>query len=364
MDKDRKGIGIERKEVFFPANTPKNELPNSYGQFLKDIKTKIKSTRVRTVLKANSEIIILYWEIGKMILEKQNNEGWGAKVIDRLSNDLKDTFPDMKGFSPRNLKYMRAVALAWNDLEFVQRSVAQIPWGSILTIIDKVKDEKARKYYIRKTFEFGWTKPVLFNQIELKLYEREGKLNNNFSRTLPPLESDLAVKVFKDPYIFDFLGNREMRSEAELEKSLTHHVEKFLLELGAGFAFVGRQVHLELGSSDFYLDLLFYHLKLRCFVVVELKAGKLNPGHISQLNMYMNVVDDVMCHSDDNKTIGLLLVKEKNRVVAEYCLKGINKPIGIAEWEQQITESLLDKLKPSLPTIEEIESELSELKKS
>jgi len=359
LNNDRRGQGSEEKNVFFPASVPKTELSESYFSFLLEIKSKIKSTRVRTLLKANSEIIILYWEIGKSILEKQKNEGWGAKVIDRLSNDLKDSFPDMHGFSPRNLKYMRAVATVFPDSQFVQQIVAQIPWSSILTIIDKVKNEKARIFYLQKTLEYGWSKVVLYHQIELRLYERSGKLDHNFTESLPPLESDMAVKIFKDPYIFDFLGNREMRNEAELESGLTKHVEKFLLELGAGFAFVGRQVHLELGDSDFYIDLLFYHLKLRCYVVIELKAGKLEPGHVSQLNMYMNVVDDVMRHVDDKKTIGLLLVKEKNRIVAEYCLKGINKPIGIAEWEQQLTKSLPEELKLNLPTIEEIESELS-----
>ena len=359
MNKDRKGRGIEGKEVLFTGKASKNQMPKNYSEFLIKIKEQIQSTRIRAILKANKELILLYWDIGNQILEKQKSEGWGAKVIDRLSYDIKDTFPNLKGFSPRNLKYMRAFALAWQDKEIVQRIIAQIPWSSILTLMDKLKDEKERNWYAQKTLEFGWSKNILAIQIDTKLIEREGKLENNFETSLPPLESDMANKIFKDPYIFDFLGNDDIKLEKELEDALVKHVEKFLLELGEGFAFVGRQVHLELGGSDFYLDLLFYHLKLRCYVVIELKAGSLEAGHVSQLNMYMNVVDDALRHSSDHKTIGLLLVKQKNKVIAEYCLKGYNNPIGIAEWEQQITKSLPENLKSKLPSIEDIEKELS-----
>ncbi|MEQ8222443.1 MAG: PDDEXK nuclease domain-containing protein [Candidatus Eremiobacterota bacterium] len=351
-------MGKSKKDVLFPVAPVKSELPDTYLNVLKDIKEKIAATRLRTVLSANVELILLYWDIGNLILQKQDEKGWGAKVIDRLSYDLREAFPDMKGFSPRNLKYMRSFAGAWSDRSIVQRVVAQIPWRSNIALLDKLKSSEERLWYAERTLEFGWSQPVLTAQIESCLYERTGKAITNFQATMPPADSDMAVQIFKDPYVFDFLGTGDFRRETELEQQLINHIQKFLLELGAGFAFVGRQVHLELGDSDFYLDLLFYHLKLRCYVVIELKAGKLEPGHISQLGMYLNVVDDVMRHPDDKPSIGLLLVKEKNRLIAEYALRGYSKPMGIAEWETQITRALPDDLKPSLPSIEEIEREL------
>ncbi len=353
--------GKSKKDVLFPVAPAKSELPDTYFNVLKDIKEKITATRLRTVISANTELILLYWDIGRLILQKQDEEGWGTKVIDRLSYDLREAFPDMKGFSPRNLKYMRSFAGAWSDRSIVQRVVAQIPWRSNIALLDKLKSSEERLWYAERTLEFGWSQPVLIVQIESRLHERTGKAVTNFPATMPPADSDMAVQIFKDPYVFDFLGTGDFRRETELEQQLINHIQKFLLELGAGFAFVGRQVHLELGDSDFYLDLLFYHLKLRCYVVIELKAGKLEPGHISQLGMYLNVVDDVMRHPDDKPSIGLLLVKEKNRLVAEYALRGYNKPMGIAEWETQITRSLPEDLKPSLPSIEEIEKELEEM---
>ncbi|MEQ8189330.1 MAG: PDDEXK nuclease domain-containing protein [Candidatus Eremiobacterota bacterium] len=354
-------MGKRKKDVLFPVAPAKSELPDTYFNVLKDIKEKITATRLRTILSANTELILLYWDIGRLILQKQDEEGWGTKVIDRLSYDLREAFPDMKGFSPRNLKYMRSLAGAWSDRSIVQRVVAQIPWRSNIALLDKLKSSEERLWYAERTLEFGWSQPVLIVQIESRLHERTGKAVTNFPATMPPADSDMAVQIFKDPYVFDFLGTGDFRRETELEQQLINHIQKFLLELGAGFAFVGRQVHLELGDSDFYLDLLFYHLKLRCYVVIELKAGKLEPGHISQLGMYLNVVDDVMRHPDDKPSIGLLLVKQKNKLVAEYALRGYNKPMGIAEWETQITRSLPEDLKPSLPSIEEIERELEEI---
>lgn len=355
----RIGRGRQKEKVLFPVPDLRIHLPENYAILLNDLKNKIQTTRLRTVLNANAELVLMYWEIGHIILQKQENEGWGAKVIDRLSYDLHEAFPDMKGFSPRNLKYMRAFAAAWPDKAIVQELLAQLSWYQNLALLEKIKDGDARIWYARQTREHGWSHNILKHQIELRLYERHGKLTNNFSLTLPPADSDMATQIFKDPYVFDFLGTAAPRLESELEQGLIDHVQKFLIELGAGFAFVGRQVHLELGDSDFYLDLLFYHLKLRSFVVIELKTGKLEPGHVSQLNMYMNVVDDVMCHPDDKPTIGLLLVKKKDKVVAEYCLNGYSKPMGIAEWETKLTQSLPENLKGSLPSIEEIEAELS-----
>jgi len=356
---DRINLGMRKKGVIFPAAPLLSKMPESYGSFLLEIKKRVQNERLRVVLASNSALVLMYWDIGKGILEKQKEEGWGAKVIDRLSADLAGEFPDMKGFSPRNLKYMRAFAESWPDKSIVQGALAQITWYSNLTLLDKLKDSKIRLWYARKALEHGWSQPVLVHQIEMRLYERQGKITNNFKTALPPVDSDMAKQVFKDPYIFDFLGTAEPRREAELEQGLISHVQKFLLELGAGFAFVGRQVHMELGDSDFYIDLLFYHLKLRCYVVVELKAGKLEPGHVSQLNMYLNVVDDLLKHPDDKPSIGLLLVKQKNKMIAEYSLRGYSKPMGIAQWKTKIAASLPSELKTSLPGIKEIEAELS-----
>ena len=359
-EKKRIARGNEREKALFPVPDFQISLPEKYAELLHDLKLNIQATRLRAVLNANTELVLMYWDIGHVILEKQETAGWGARVIDRLSYDLREAFPDMKGFSPRNLKYMRAFASAWPDKQIVQELLAQLSWYQNLALLEKLKDADIRIWYAQQARQYGWSHNILKHQIALRLYERQGKLINNFSLTLPPSQSDMARQIFKDPYVFDFLGTDEPRREAELEQGLIYHVQKFLLELGAGFAFVGRQVHLELGDNDFYLDLLFYHLKLRCFVVIELKVGNLDPGHVSRLNMYMNVVDDVMRHPDDKSTIGLLLVKQKDKVVAEYCLRGYSKPIGIAEWETQITRFLPDDLKPSLPSIEEIERELED----
>jgi len=253
---------------------------------------------------------------------------------------------------------MRKFAEAWRESEIVQRTVALIPWRSNITLLDKLTDPALRLYYAQKTIEHGFGKDMLVLQIETRLHQREGASINNFSISLPPIQSDLTAQIFKDPYIFDFLGTADPRLEAELEQKLIDHIQKFLLELGQGFAFVGRQVHLELGGDDFYVDLLFYHLKLRCYVVVELKAGEFEPGYVSKLNMYLNVVNDTLSHSSDNPSIGLLLVKSKNKLVAEYTLSGFTNPIGVANWEREIIKSLPDNLKTSLPSIEEIEKEL------
>ncbi|MEM7127289.1 MAG: PDDEXK nuclease domain-containing protein [Chloroflexota bacterium] len=361
-EKDKRlRLGKEKEDVLFPVADTLANMPADYAALLRDLKTKIHESRLRTVLSVNAALILLYWEMGQAILQKQDSEGWGAKVIDRLSHDLKLAFPEMKGFSPRNLKYMRAFAAAWPEKEIVQRVIAQIPWRSNLALLEKLKSREERFWYAQKTVEQGWSQPILVHQIELRLYDRQGKAINNFNLALPPADSDMAMQIFKDPYIFDFLGSTPPRLESELEKGLIEHIQKFLLELGAGFAFVGQQVHLELGNSDFYVDLLFYHLQLRCFVVIDLKTGKLEPAHVGQLNVYMNVVDDVLRHNDDKPTIGLLLVKEKERVVAEYALRGYTQPMGIAEWETQLTQSLPDDLKSSLPSIEEIERELAGL---
>lgn len=360
MSYKRKQRGVLKENVEFPVAENLSEMPATYASFIAGLSEFIKKEKLVAVLNVNQRMILMYWHIGNSILDKQKEEGWGAKIIDRLSQDLKDAFPEETGFSPRNLKYMRKFAEAWTDFEIVQRTVAQIPWRSNITLLDKLKEPALRLWYAQKTLEHGFGKDMLVFQIESQLHQREGNAVNNFIETLPPLASDFANQAFKDPYIFNFLGNLNVLKERELEQNLIAHIQKFLLELGQGFAFVGRQVHLELGNSDFYLDLLFYHIKLKCYVVVELKSGKLEPGHISQLNMYLNVVNDVLCATDDNKTIGLLLVKEKDRMVAEYSLSGINNPIGISNWEKEIIKALPENLKSSLPSIEEIENEFAD----
>lgn len=355
---NRKHMGKDKGGVIFPVASNLSEMGDSYLQFIEEIKQEIQTQRISVVMKANSGMICLYWKIGKEILKKQEKEGWGAKVIDRMAKDLKDAFPEMSGFSPRNIKYMRKFAECWPDYEIVQRVVAQIPWRSNISLMDKLEDEESRSWYAHKTIENGWSKSVLDMQIESRLMERTGNTVNNFPVALPPGESDMANQIFKDPYLFDFLGTDMPRREVEIERKLTEHIQNFLLELGQGFAFVGRQVHLEVGGQDFYIDLLFYHLKLRCYVVIELKACDFEPGFISQLNMYQNVVNDILCHPDDKPTIGLLLVKGKNKTVVEYSLSGYQNPIGVAEWQNQIAQTLPEDLKSSLPSIEEIEKEL------
>lgn len=356
---DRKSMGKKKSGAMIPVPPLKGELPSSYGSFFAHLKERIQQERLKAVITANSAMIKLYWEIGRGILEKQEHEGWGSRVIDRLSADLKKTFPDVTGFSPRNLKYMRKFAESWPDFEIVQRAAAQISWRNNQVLLDKIDDPEIRLWYAAKSYENGWSRDILAFQIESRLHERKGKTANNFALTLPPEDSDMARQIFKDPYLFDFLGTDELRRESELEQKLIDHLQKFLIELGQGFAFVGRQVHLEVGDQDFYIDLLFYHLKLRCYVVIELKAGKFKPEHAAQVSMYLNMVDDLLRHPDDKPSIGLLLVKDKNNFVVEYALSGYKKPIGVAQWERQLTKSLPAELKPSLPTIEEIENELA-----
>ena len=356
---ERRSRGRRREDVSFPVPPARGGLPRSYAVVLGEIKERIRTARLRMVMAANASMVLLYWDIGRLILDRQEEEGWGAKVIDRLSSDLRGAFPDMQGLSPRNLKYMRAFATAWPDLGFVQRVVAQIPWRSNIALLDKLDDSAVRQWYAYKTIEQGWSQPVLCFQIEARLHERQGKAVTNFGATLPPAESDMAAQIFKDPYLFDFLGTADPRREREVEQALIDQIQRFLLELGAGFAFVGRQVHLEFASHDFYLDLLFYHLKLRCFVVVELKAVPFDPGFVGTMNMYLSAVDDLLRHPDDKPSIGLLLCRSKSKLIVEYALRGFKKPIGVAEWETKLVKHLPKELQGSLPTVKEIETELT-----
>jgi len=325
---------------------------------LRELKARIQDTRLRAVLAANAAMIHLYWELGRTILERQAREGWGAKVIDRLSYDLREAFPDMAGLSPRNLLLMRSFAEAYVDIGVVKQLVSQLPWGHVVKLLQRVKDPDTRRWYMLQTVEHGWSRNILELQIERKVHTRQGRLVSNFPLTLPPATSDMAAQAFKDPYLFDFIGTADPRREREVEQALVDHLERFLLELGAGFAFVGRQVPLEVGDQDFKLDLLFYHLKLRCFVVVELKASAFEPAFVGQLNLYLSAVDDLMKHPDDQPTIGLLLCKSKNKIVVEYALRHLKRPVGVAAWETELVEKLPKDLEGSLPTIEQIEAEL------
>ena len=342
----------------FPVPPASGDMPYDYALMLEELKTRIQEERLRVVLSANAAMVLLYWDIGRVILDRQQREGWGAKVIDRLSADLRQAFPDMRGLSPRNLKYMRAFASAWPERQIVQEGLAQITWYHNIALLERLGDSQTRLWYAQRTIANGWSHNILIMQIENAAHEREGKAITNFPATLPPTDSDMAAQVFKDPYLFDFLGTADPRREKEVEQALMDHLQRFLLELGVGFAFVGRQVHLEIGSQDFYLDLLFYHLKLRCFVVVELKAVAFDPSFVGKLNLYLSAVDDLMRHSDDKPTIGLLLCRSKNRLIVEYALRDFKKPIGVAQWQTKIVKSLPKELRGSLPTIEELEKEL------
>ena len=330
--------------------------PSGYVEWLHDLKSRIHIAQQRATLAVNRELVALYWQIGSDILLRQAQQGWGTKVIDRLAQDLRSAFPEMKGFSPRNLKYMRAFALAWPEAEFVQQAAAQLPWFHLCTLIDKLKTREERDWYLVRAIEHGWSRNILAIQIETNLKNRTGTALSNFSTRLPQPQSELARESLKDPYRLDFLGLGKEAEERDIEAALVRHITQFLLELGAGFAYVGRQVHVEVGGDDFFVDLLFYHLKLRCYVVIEIKAGKFKPEHLGQLSFYMTAVDKQIKQEQDAATIGLLLCKSKNKVVAEYALHDSSRPMGIAEY--QLVESLPAKLQTSLPSIEQLEQEL------
>jgi predicted nuclease of restriction endonuclease-like (RecB) superfamily len=335
-------------------------IPKEYPLFLLEIKEKILSSQVKAALAVNRELINLYWEIGSRIHLKQKSEGWGAKTIENLSKDLKTSFPDMEGFSSRNLKYMVHFAREYPDFAIGQQVVAQIPWGHNILLLQKLTSPEERLWYVNKTIESRWSRSVLLHWLDSDLYKREGQAVTNFQATLPSPQSDLAHQTLKDPYCFDFLTLKKKFNEKELETGLLEHTQKFLIELGAGFAIVGRQYPLTVSGKEFFLDLLFYPLDLRCFVIVELKAKEFTPKDAGQMNFYLSVVDDLLRKPGDNPSIGLLLCKTKDRIIAEYALRDINKPIGISQYETALLESLPAALKGALPTIEEIEKELED----
>jgi predicted nuclease of restriction endonuclease-like (RecB) superfamily len=344
-------MGAKRK-----GQQPSALLPAGYAELLESLKGRIREAQVRAALSVNRELVLLYWHIGREILHRQQREGWGAKVIDRLALDLRREFPEVKGFSPRNLKYMRAFAEAWPDEQIVQEALAQITWYHNITLLEKVKDPTERLWYVQQTFEHGWSRNVLMHQIESKLYERHGRAITNFERTLPAPQSDLAQSLIKDPYVFDFLTLGPKAQERDLERALLNHLRDFLLELGKGFAFVGSQYRLEVGGEEFSIDLLFYQLRLRAFVVIDLKIGEFKPEYAGKMNFYLSAVDDLLRHPEDRPSIGLILCKSQNQLVAEYALRDLSKPMGVATY--RLTKALPTDLQESLPSIEELKKEL------
>jgi predicted nuclease of restriction endonuclease-like (RecB) superfamily len=313
------------REQFFSRDIMTTSLPtpqdDGYAALLSELKARIRSARLRAAMAVNQELILLYWSIGRDILARQSAEGWGARVIDRLAADLRRDFPDMTGLSARNLKYMRAFAEAWPDEPIVQQAVARLPWGHNVRLLEAVKGPDERLWYARQAVEYGWSRNVLVHQIESGLFARQGNAITNFARTLPAPQSDLAQELIKDPYNFDFLALGPEMSERELERGLLDHLRALILELGKGFAFVGSQYPLEVGGQDYYLDLLFYHLRLRCFVVVELKIEDFKPEFAGKMNFYLSAVDELVRHESDGPTIGIILCKGKNAVVVEYALR-------------------------------------------
>ncbi len=335
-------------------------MPSDYHAFLATIKTRIQQAQLKAVIAVNTELILLYWQIGKAILARQHAEGWGAKIIDHLSADLHAAFPQMRGFSTRNLKYMRAFAQAYPDEEFVQQVAAQIPWGHHLVLLDQVKDEEERRWYIEQSIAHSWSRNVLLHHIDSRLFHRKGKAITNFTKTLPALDSDLAQDALKDPYLFDFIATNDENKERHLQSGLLANLQRFLLELGVGFTFVGSNYHIVVGGEDYYIDLLFYHIRLRCFVVIELKAGSFKPEYAGKLNFYMTAIDRQVKQAEDNKTIGIILCKTKSKVTAEYALSNIQNPMGVATY--QTGDTLPDNLKEQLPDIKTLEARLEEVK--
>ncbi len=331
--------------------------PADYLEFLTELKNRIRAAQTKAAIFVNRELTLLYYRIGCSILARQHKEGWGAKVIDHLSRDLRLAFPEMKGFSPRNLKYMRAFAEAYPKEAFVQEVLAQITWYHNITLLDKIKDPAERAWYVRKIIQHGWSRNVLVLQIESDLFCRQGKALTNFDRTLPAPQSDLAHEALKDPYLFDFLTIGSEAEERSVQRELLAHLRDFLLELGVGFSFIGGQHRLEIGDQDFYLDLLFYHVHLHCYIVIELKTGPFKPEYAGKMNFYLSAVDDLLRRPDDQPSIGVILCKEQNKLIVEYALRDSNKPIGVAAY--RLTEKLPGRLKGKLPTIEELESGLA-----
>lgn len=333
----------------------------SYQSLFSDIKQKIQRSQIKAAIAINSELILLYWEIGKSIAEKQSQEGWSAGVIPQLSKDLQKDLPGSKGFSERNLGRMLAFYREYPEASILPQLVAKLPWGHNILLIEKIKEKELRFWYAEQCINNNWSRDILDTQIKTNLYERIGKSINNFKDALPIPLSDLANQTLKDPYIFDFLTLDTQHRERDIEKQLIHHITQFLLELGKGFAFIGNQFHLKVAESDYYLDLLFYHTRLKCYVVIELKNTRFIPEYAGKLNFYLSAVDSIVKDTSDNPTIGILLCKDKSNIEVEFALRDINKPMGVSEL--RLAENLPENLKSSLPTIEEIEVEFDKINK-
>lgn len=329
-----------------------------YVSFLNQIKSDIQETQLRAAISVTQELTHLYWRIGKGLSEKIIEEGWGAKTIERIAKDISSSFPDASGFSYRNLYFMRQFAEGYPN-GISETAVSQIPWGHNIILLQKVDATPKRLWYAQQTLENGWSRSMLVTWIESDLYSRQGRAINNFKKTLPEPQSDLAEQTLKDPYNFSFLTLGKKYREQELEQGLIDHIQTFLLELGHGFAFIGRQYKLEVSEREYSIDLLFYHLKLQCYVVVELKATEFDPRDAGQMSFYLSAVDDLLRRPEDRPTIGMILCKTKDKVVVEYALRDNLKPIGVSSYETKIMESLPEDLKGSLPTVEEIEAEFA-----
>jgi len=336
----------------FPADLA----PAGYADLLAEIKRRVQTAQVRAAVAVNRELLLLYWQIGRDILRRQQEQGWGAKVIDRLAADLHAAFPDVRGFSTRNLKYMRSLAEAFPDEAFVQEALAQITWYHAITLLDKVADPDTRVWYVRQTIAQGWSRNVLVLQIEAEAHLRHGRALTNFAATLTPPQSDLARDLLKDPYNFDFLTLAGDAQEKHLQAGLLEHLREFLIELGVGFAFVGSRYNLEVGGKDYFLDLLFYHLRLRAFVVIELKVTEFEPEHLGKMNFYLSAVDAQLRHPEDRPSIGIILCPVKNSIVVEYALRDTAKPIGVAGYTAG--KALPPDLRDQLPSPERLEEEL------
>ena len=323
--------------------------PHEYEDWLLSLKNRIRDAHTRTVIAVNSEMVLLYWQIGRDILERQSRQGWGSKVIEQLATDLSKEFPSMKGLSRSNLMNMRAFAEAWNDPAIVQQLVGQLPWGHNVLLLTRLKAPADRIWYAKTSIEYRWSRSILMHQIDTQLHLRTGAAITNFKSTLPSPQSELAQQLIKDPMIFDFLDLGVNAKERDLEDGLTEHLKEFLLELGKGFAYMGRQFHLEIGGQDYYLDLLFYNTKLHCHVVIDLKIEEFKPEHVGKMQFYLAAVDAQIKSAQDNQSIGLILCKTKNGVIVEYTLKDSTKPIGVAEYRTEI-----------LPIIKQLESEFSD----
>ncbi|MBE7380477.1 MAG: DUF1016 family protein [Leptolyngbya sp. SIO1E4] len=328
----------------------------NYFALLNDLKSRIRSAQIKAALAVNKELILLYWQIGQEILTRQETEGWGSKVIERLAKDLKREFPDITGFSTRNLKYMRSFAGAYPDEALVQRCVAQLPWRHNIALLSKLKEPEVRFWYAQKAIEYGWSRDILVMQIESNLFGRQGGAITNFASTLPSPQSDLAQQLIKDPYNFDFLTISKDAQERELERGLVDRIRDFLLELGVGFAFIGNQYPIVVDDKEYRMDLLFYHARLHCYVVIDLKMGEFEPEFSGKMNFYVSAVDNYLCTEGDNRTIGIILCRSKQRTTVEFALQDLQKPIGVSTY--RLNQALPEALRDNLPTAKQLEMEL------